>query len=324
MAMQARLFVMATALSCVLTIGATRLPAQVSSGGPVVLVVPSAAGGGIDIYGRILAKEFTELGQSMIVENRPGGGTTIGTNYVAKSPPNGRILLLTTNTYTINVAVSKSLPFDAKELTPVTYLGSQPFIIGVNADLPVRSLDELIALAKRPDSKLAFSSCGNLSAQHLTGELLKFRTGAAMVHIPYRGCAPAIADLAGGQVAVGISPITAAMPFIDAGRVRPLALTSAKRSALLPDVPTVEESGLKDFRVDQWWGLFVPAGTASEIIDALIATVGKIIANPEVVKKLAVQGIEPTVSTPEQFAQIVNSDLDQWSKLAKAINLQAD
>ena len=222
-----------------------------------MLVVPTLPGGGIDTYARILAKEFADLGQPMIVDNRPGGGTNIGTNYVAKSAPNGRTLLITVNTYTINAAVSKSLPFDPlKDLLPVTFLGSQPFVIGVNADLPVQDLDQLIALSKKPDSKLAYSSCGNLTAQHLAGELLKSMTGANMLHVPYRGCAPAIADVAGGQVQISISPITTTVPFIDAGKIRPIALTSAKRSPLLPNVPTADEAGLKGYSADQWWGLF--------------------------------------------------------------------
>ena len=163
-----------------------------------------------------------------------------------------------------------------------------------------------------------------MTAQHLAGELFKFMTSAIMLHVPYRGCAPAVADAAAGPGQVSIGPITTVIPFVDAGKIRPLAVTSATRSDLLPDIPTADEAGVKGYRADQWWGLFVPAKTPRENIDDLNASVGKVLHNEELRKKLGALGIEPKVSTPEQFAEIINSDIDQWRKLAQAINLQAD
>jgi tripartite-type tricarboxylate transporter receptor subunit TctC len=291
----------------------------------MTLVAPTTPGGGIDTYARILAKEFTDKGQTAIVENRPGGGTNIGTNYVVRSEPNGKTVLITVNTLTINAAVSKSLPFDpVKDLLPVAYLGSQPFVIGVNPDVPAKNLMELIDLLKKPGSQLTYSSCGQLTAQHLAGELLKSMTGGNMLHVPYRGCAPAIADVAGGQIQVSISPVTTTVPFVDAGKIRPLALTGAKRSPLLPNIPTADEAGLKGYVADQWWGLFVPAKTPRDVVDRLNADVAMILGNQDVVKKLMIQGIEPTVSSPEEFGKIFREDIERWTKLARSIGLQAE
>lgn len=317
-----RQYLLLSAVIC--AVAASPVRAQPSSQ-PMTLVVPTTPGGGIDTYARILAKEFTDMGQTTIVENRPGGGTNIGTNYVVRSEPNGKMVLITVNTLTINAAVSKSLPFDpVKDLMPVAYLGSQPFVIGVNTDVPAKNLMELIALLKKPGSQLSYASCGQLTAQHLAGELLKSMTGGSMLHVPYRGCAPAIADVAGGQVQVSISPVTTTVPFVDAGKIRPLALTGAKRSPLLPNVPTADEAGLKGYVADQWWGLFVPAKTPRDVIDRLNTEVAKIIGNPEVVKKLGVQGIEPTVSTPDEFGKLVHDDIERWTTLARSIGLQAN
>jgi tripartite-type tricarboxylate transporter receptor subunit TctC len=320
--MNRRYFLFSIALCAVANISSAS--AQ-SSSQQMTLVAPTTPGGGIDTYARILAKEFTDKGQTTIVENRPGGGTNIGTNYVVRSEPNGKTVLITVNTLTINAAVSKSLPFDPmKDLLPVAYLGSQPFVIGVNPDVPAKNLMELIELLKKPGSQLTYSSCGQLTAQHLAGELLKSMTGGNMLHVPYRGCAPAIADVAGGQIQVSISPVTTTVPFVDAGKIRPLALTGAKRSPLLPNVPTAAEAGLQGYVADQWWGLFVPAKTPRSVVDRLNADVAMILGNQDVVKKLMIQGIEPTVSSPEEFGKIFREDIERWTKLARSIGLQAE
>jgi tripartite-type tricarboxylate transporter receptor subunit TctC len=317
--------IFAMALAAALLSSVVPAHAQVAAARPIRLIAPTTPGGGIDIYARLLAQELAPMLGPIIVENRPGAGTNIGTDHVAKSAPDGRTVLITVNTFAINAAVLKTLPFDPlKDLIPVTLLGTQPFVIGVTADLPVRDIAQLVALSKTPGSKIAYTSCGNGTAQHLGGELFKAMTGADMVHIPYKGCAPAIADVAGGQAQVSISPITTTVPHVQSGRIRALALTTEKRSPLLPGVPSAKEAGLGGYHADQWWGLFVPANTPREIIDRLNASVAKVLATDEVVKKLLAQGIEPARGTPEEFAKLLHSDIERWGKLAKAINLQLD
>lgn len=300
------------------------LVASAATAQTLTFVAPTTPGGGIDTYARMLAKEFTNLGQPAIVENRAGGGTVVGTEYVVRSEPNGRTVLITVNTLSIDAAVSKSLPFDpVQDLSPVAYLGSEPFVIGVNKDVPAKTLMELIALLKQPN-QISYASCGQLTAQHLAGELLKWRVGGNMLHVPYRGCAPAIADVAGGHVQVSISPVTTTLPFVDSGKIRPLAVTGPKRSPLLPDVPTAEEAGLKDYLADEWYGLFVAAGTPAGIVDRLNADVAKIVRDPDVVKTLKTQGIEPMSGSSAEFKIMFREDIDRWTKLAKAIGLHAD
>lgn len=282
------------------------------------MVVPTVPGGGLDLYARILASEFTKMGQLMVVENRPGGASNIGTNYVAKSAPSDRLLLMTGSAYAIFAAISKSqLSFDPdKDLAPLAYLGAQPFVIGVNAELPVKNLQELISLAKKPDSNLTYASCGYLTAQHLAGELLKSMAGVDLLHVPYAGCTPAATDVAGGQVQIGIIPFTAARAFMDSGRMRPLAQTGTKRLPLMPDIPTVSESGLPGYAVDQWWGVFAAANTPRETLEHLNADMRKVVGMADVNKTLLAQGIEPVVMTPDEFTIFLHADIERWSKLA--------
>ncbi len=290
------------------------------------IIVPYAPGGGVDVYARLLAQELAPLlGQPVAVENRPGASGNIGADYVAKSPPDGRVLMLNTNAYAINASVYKNLPYDpVKDLIPMTVLGTVPLVIGVNASVPVRDLAQLVALSKTKDSKLAYSSCGNGTSQHLAGELFKSITGADMVHVPYKGCAPAIADVAAGQVQVSFSPVSTTMPHVRGGKIRALSLTTRTRSALAPDVPSAEESGLAGYHVDQWFGLFAPAKTPRETIDRLNAALAKALSRDEFVKKLFAQGIDPAHGTPEEFGELVRSDIERWGKLARELNLKLD
>lgn len=291
---------------------------------PWTMVVPTVPGGGLDLYARILANEFTKKGQLMIVENRPGGSSNIGTNYVAKSAPSDRLLLMTGSAYAIFAAISKSiLSYDPlKDLIPLAYLGTQPFVIGVNADFPAKDLQTLIGLAKKPGSNLSFAHCGYLTAQHLAGELLKSMASVELVPVPYRGCTPAAADVAGGQVPIGIIPFGAARSFMDSGRMRPLAQTGAKRLPLMPDIPTVDESGFRGYAVDQWWGLFAAANTPRETLDKLNADIKSVVEMESVNKQLVDQGIDPVIMAHDDFAKFLNDDIDRWSKLAKARNLK--
>jgi tripartite-type tricarboxylate transporter receptor subunit TctC len=300
--------------------------AQVSPGRPIWIIAPYAPGGGVDVYARVLAQELTTiLGQPVQVENKPGASGNIGADYVAKSAPDGRTFMLNTNAYVINASVYKNLPYDpVKDLVPLSILGTVPLVIGVNAALPAKDLAELVALTKVKDSKFAFSSCGNGTSQHLAGELFKSMTGADMVHVPYKGCAPAIADVAAGQVQVAFSPVSTTLPHVQAGRVRALSLTTKNRSSLAPGIPSAEESGLRGYHVDQWFGLFAPGKTPREAIDRMNAALGKALGRDEVAKKLIAQGIEPSQSTHEEAVRLVRSDIERWGKLARELNLKLD
>lgn len=290
------------------------------------IIAPYAPGGGVDVYARLLAQELAPLlGQPVSVENRPGASGNIGADYVAKSVPDGRVLMLNTNAYAINASVNKNLPFDpVKDLLPMTVLGTVPLVIAVNAALPVQTLQQLVALSKTKDAKLAYSSCGNGTSQHLAGELFKVMTGADIVHIPYKGCAPAIADVAAGQVQVAFSPVSTTLPHAKSGRIRALSLTTRNRSSLAPTWPSAEESGLAGFHVDQWFGMFAPAKTPRPVVDRLNAAIVKALAREDFVKKLFVQGIEPAHGTPEEFAQLLRSDIERWGKLARDIGLKLE
>jgi tripartite-type tricarboxylate transporter receptor subunit TctC len=274
----------------------------------------------------VLAAELgSVLGESVIVDNRPGASGNIGADHVAKSAPDGRTVLLTTNTYTINAAVSRSLPFDPiKDLAPISMLGVAPLVFAANANLPVRDLAQLVALSKNRDSQLSYASCATGGVQHLAGELFKSMTGAQMIHVPYKGCAPAIADVAGGQVSVAIVPISTAMPHVQTGKVRALALTTKQRTALAPEVSSAEEAGLAGYNVDTWYGLFAAGKTPPDLVERLNAMMVRTLGREGLVKKLLAQGVEPAPGTPEAFGRVVRSDIERWRKLARELKLELD
>jgi tripartite-type tricarboxylate transporter receptor subunit TctC len=314
-----------TATALLLVLAATA-QAQTTSGRPIWIIAPFAPGGGVDVYARLLAQELTAiLGQPVQVENKPGASGNIGADYVAKSAPDGHTFMLNTNAYVINASVYRNLPYDPlKDLVPVSILGTVPLIISVNAGVPARSISELVELSKTRGSNIAFSSCGNGTSQHLAGELFKSMTGADMVHVPYKGCAPAIADVAAGQVQVAFSPVSTTLPFARSGKVRPLALTTRNRSALAPELPSAAEAGLANYHVDQWFALFAPGRTPPEVIDRMNAALAKAFAREEFIKKLVAQGIEPSQSTHEEALQIVRGDYERWGKLSRQLNLKLD
>ena len=300
--------------------------AQISASRPIWIVAPYAPGGGVDVYARVLAQELSALlGQPVQVENKPGASGNIGADYVAKSAPDGRTFMMNTNAYVINASVYKNLPYDpVNDLVPLSILGTVPLVVGVNAAVPAKDLAQLVALTKVKDSKFAFSSCGNGTSQHLAGELFKSMTGADMVHVPYKGCAPAIADVAAGQVQVAFSPVSTTMPHVQAGRVRALSLTTKNRSSLAPGIPSAAESGLRGYHVDQWFALFAPGKTPRDAIDRMNAALGKALGRDEVVKKLIAQGIEPSQSSHEEALNLVRSDIERWGRLARELKLKLD
>jgi len=300
--------------------------AHAQSAKPVWIIVPYAPGGGVDVYARMLAQELPAvLGQPVQVENKPGANSNIGAEYVAKSAPDGRTFMMNTNAYIINASIYSNLSFDPlRDLVPVAILGTVPLVISVNSNVPVHSLAELIALGRKKDSNLAFSSCGNGTSQHLAGELFKAMTGVDMVHVAYKGCAPAIADVAGGQVPVAFSPVSTTLPHARNGKVRPLALTTAQRSSLAPEVPSAAEAGLPGYHVDQWFALFAPGRTPRPLIDAMNDALGKVLANEEFVKKLVAQGIDSSRSSHEAALELARSDFARWGRLVRERNLKLD
>ena len=293
---------------------------------PIKLIVPYPPGGGTDVIARIVQERFqTLLGQPVVIDNRGGAAGSIGTELVAKSPADGYTVLFTLSSHTINPAIYNKLSFDtAKDFAPVGLVASLPQILVANPQFPASTVAELVALAKaRPDS-ISFASVGNGSPGHLAGELLKLRTGTQMTHVPYRGGGPAVTDVMGGQVPLLWVSIPAAAQFVKAGKLKALAVSTTKRSAAFPDVPTMQEAGIPDFDVDSWYAVFVPAKTPQPAIDRLNRVINTVVKEPDIRDKLLAQGSEGVGGTPEQLGKVVSTELVRWSKLAKEANIRVD
>jgi tripartite-type tricarboxylate transporter receptor subunit TctC len=287
---------------------------------PVRLVVPFSAGGAADVPGRILSQKLTEaLGQQVVIDNRPGAGSTIGADNVAKAPPDGYSLLTISNTHFVSAALYKKLPYDSvADFAPITQVTSAPNIIVVHPSLPARTVKELIALSKSKPGKIDYASSGNGSTQHLTGALFCKMAGIEMTHIPYRGSGPATADLLSGQVTVGFPGIAGMLPQIKAGKLRALAVTSAKRSPELPAVPTVSEAGLQGYDVTAWFGVAGPKALPRDIVTKLHTELLRILKNPEVQKLLLNAGQEVAwQETPEQFGEMLKVEAAKWARMVK-------
>lgn len=293
---------------------------------PIKFVVPYPPGGGTDVIARIVQERFHQLlGQPIIIDNRGGAAGSLGTDVVAKAAPDGYTVLFTLSSHTINPSFYTKLPFDtAKDFEPVGTVASLPQILVANLQFPPNTVAELVALAKAKPNTISFASVGNGSPGHLAGELLKLRTGTLMTHIPYRGGGPAITDVMGGQVPLLWVSIPAAAQFVKQGKLKALAVSTVKRSAAFPDVPTVQEAGVRDFEVDSWYAMFVPAKTPKPIIDKLNRAINVIVVEPEIREKLLAQGSEGVGGTPEALGKIVNLELVKWAKLAKEANLRAE
>jgi len=287
---------------------------------PVTIIVPWPPGGPSDIAARPMAKALTEdMKQTFIIDNRGGAGGNIGSAMVAKAPPDGYTLLITSSApIVINPSLYKSMPFDPpKDLAPITNLLRVPLILAVNPSVPAKNLQELIAYINSQKGKVQYASSGNGTPQHLTGELFKSVAKLDMIHVPYKGSAPAITDLVGGHVPIMFDSAIAILPQIKAGKVRPIAITSAKRSAILPDVPTFNEAGLKGFESYAWYGFFAPAKTPKDIITKLNTEALKIMKQPEWQKILAETGSENVGESPEQFGEFMKAEAAKWAKVVK-------
>jgi tripartite-type tricarboxylate transporter receptor subunit TctC len=293
---------------------------------PIRLIVPYPPGGGTDVIARIVQERFQALlGQPIIIENRGGAAGSIGTDVAAKSPPNGYTVLFTLSSHTINPSIYTKLPFDtAKDFEPVAMVASLPQILVANLQFPADTVAELIALAKARPGTISFASVGNGSPGHLAGELLKLRTGTEMTHIPYRGGGPAVSDVLGGQVPLLWVSIPAAAQFVKAGKLKALAVSTKKRSAAFPEVPTMQEAGVPDFEVDSWYAMFVPVKTPRSVIDKLNHVVNTVVREPAIRDKLLAQGSEGVGGTPEELGKVVSTELARWGKLTREARIKVD
>jgi tripartite-type tricarboxylate transporter receptor subunit TctC len=291
------------------------------------LVVPFPPGGGSDTMGRIVGQKLGErLGQQVVVDNRPGAGGSIGADAVAKAAPDGYTLLLGSASEIAQYPnVNPRLPYNPeRDYAPITLVGNVPLLLVVHPSLPVRTVRDVVALAQKKPGDVTFSSAGNGSTTHLAVELLNLMTSVKMTHVPYKGSVPAVTDLVAGNVQLGIPTMPAALPFVRSGRLKAIAVSTAKRSSALADVPTIAESGVRGYDATLWTGVLAPAATPPAIVERLHGELVKTVALEEVKDALAKQGAEPAVSTPKEFSVFVRSELAKWAKVVKAADIRLD
>ncbi len=293
----------------------------------ITIVVPFSAGGTTDILARVIAQDLTtQLGQSVVVDNRAGAGGNIGAALAARAPADGYTLFMgTVGTHAINEALYKKMPFNpVKDFQPLSRVANVPNLLVANPSQPFRTVPELIAYAKAHPGEVNFGSSGSGSSIHLSGELFKMMAKVDMVHVPYKGSAPAVTDLLGNQIAIMFDNMPSAINHVRAGKLRPIAVTTAKRSPELPDVPTIAEAGVPGYEATSWFGLFTTAGTPKPVVDKLSAALAKSLASTTVRAKIKEQGGEVVSETPEQFAAFIKAESDKWAKVVKASGATAD
>jgi tripartite-type tricarboxylate transporter receptor subunit TctC len=307
------------ALAVAATMASGAAMAQAWPSKPISLIVPFPAGGTTDVLARALAEKLQQsLGQPVIVESKPGAGATLGADFVVKSKPDGYTLLVGAVHHTIASSVYKKLPYDfQKDLAPITTIALVPNVLVVNAATPVKNVAELVALLKSQAGKHNYGSNGNGTAQHLIGTQFENMTGTEFAHVPYKGSGPLATDLLGGQITMSFDTVTPVLPHIKAGKLRPLAVTTAKRSSALPDVPTLDEAGLKGFNIGTWFGVLAPAATPKDIVTRLNTEMVKIIQSPEFRKRMGEIGAEPIGDSTDQMAAQIKSETEKFSKLVK-------
>ena len=293
---------------------------------PIKIVVPFAAGGSTDALARMLAQKLTSAwGQTVIVENKPGAGATLGADYVAKAPADGYTLLMGAAHHTIAQNVYKSLPYHfGRDLAPVSIMALIPNVIVINDKVPAKNIQELIALAKKEPGKLNYGSAGAGTAHHLIGAMFNLQADVDIVHIPYKGSSPAVADLVSGQVQIMFDTVSSALPQIKAGKTRALAVTTKTRSSALPDVPTLNETVLPGFDVGTWFGILAPAATPPDVVAKLSQEIIRIVKAPDMQKQLLDMGSEPIGSTSAEMKTQINKELDEFGALTKKIKLTVD
>ena len=308
-------------------LGGTSALAQAYPTKPVTIIVPFAAGGTTDILARIIGQALTaELGQSVVVDNRAGAGGNIGGQAAAKATPDGHTLFMgTVGTHAINASLYKKMPFDpVKDFAPLTRVANVPNLLVANPAQPYKSVKDLIAYAKANPGKVNFGSSGNGSSIHLSGELFKSLAKVDMQHVPYKGSAPAVTDLLGNQIGIMFDNMPSAIPHVRSGKLVPLAVTTAKRSPELPNVPTIAEAGVPGYEATSWFGMFAPEGTPAPVLAKLNAAIVKVLAQPDVKKKINEQGAEVYSETPEQFAAFIQAESVKWGKVVKESGASLD
>lgn len=301
--------------------------AQAYPSKPVRMIVPFTAGGPTDILARMMAQKMTESwGQSVLVDNRGGGGGLIGGEAAAKSPPDGYTIFMGNNgTLTIHPNLYKKLPYDAvKDFAPISLLASAPFILLAHPSLPAKSVKELIALARARPGQLNFGSAGTGVTTHLAGEMLKLMANIDIVHIPYKGAGPALTDLMGGQIELGFNNMLSALPHVRSGRLRALAVTSQTRSRVLPQLPTIAESGLPNYEAGAWYAVLAPARTPAAVLTRLHSEFVKVLQQPKVQERMASDGAAIIGSTPQALARTIEADIARWEKVIQRTGLALD
>jgi tripartite-type tricarboxylate transporter receptor subunit TctC len=294
---------------------------------PIRLVVPAAPGGAIDVVGRIMGVKLSEvLAQNVVIDNRAGANNIIGTEIAARSVPDGYTLLITAGAHTINPAVYKKLPYDAlRDFAPISHIcNSGGLVIVVHPSFGARTLTQLIEMARASPGKIAYGSAGFGNSTHLAAELFQMMANVKFIHVPYKGAGPAATDLLGGQIPLMFGPSPVVVPMVQAGRLRPLAFTGLKRSSQLPDVPTVDEAGVKGYENSGWYGMYGPRGTPKAVITRINAAIREIVQMPDTRERFAALNLEPIGSTPEEFARFLKNDLEKYAAIAKAAGIKPE
>jgi tripartite-type tricarboxylate transporter receptor subunit TctC len=313
-------------LAAALVLASPAAHAQTYPSRQITLIIPFAVGGSNDIVGRAIGKNLSEAwGQPVVVENRSGAGGIIGASAVAAAPPDGYTLLLVSSTFTINPAIKRSMPFNTiKDFTPVAFIARSPLLLTASNHLAVKSAKELLALASSKPGQISYASAGPGSINQISAELIALSAGVKLMHVPYRGGAPALNDLVGDHVDVYVSSLPQVLQLARSGQVKALAVTSARRTALLPEVPTLDESGIPGFDLWSWWGIVGPAGMPVDIVNALNAEIGKMLTSPELGTFLSSEGAEAETMTPQQFGALMRLETERWTKVAREANISID
>jgi tripartite-type tricarboxylate transporter receptor subunit TctC len=313
-------------LAAALVLASPAARAQSYPSRQITLIIPFTPGGSNDLVGRAIGKKLSEAwGQPVVVENRGGAGALIGSAAVARAPPDGYTLLLVSPTFTINPATRKTMPFDTvKDFTPIAFIARAPLLVTTSTRLPVQSASELFALARSKPGQITYASAGLGSINQISTELIAFSAGVRFTHVPYKGGAPALNDLVGGHVDMFVSSIPQALQLVRSGQIKTLAVTSSRRTALLPDVPTLAESGTSGADAETWWGIAGPAGMPVDVVNALNAEINKILASPELDSFLTNEGAEAEPMTPRQFGDMMRLETERWTKVAHEANISID
>ena len=314
-------FVLASGLLACATTAAQQYPSKA-----LRMVVPTSPGGIIDIVTRVLAQKLTEAtGQIAVVENRPGASNNIGTEFVAHAPPDGYTTVSVTLPFVVNPSLFEKLPFNVeKDFAPVSLVVSAPYVLVAHPSLPAKTMKELVALAKAKPGALSYSTGGSGTNLHIAAELFALQAGVKLLHIPYKGGGPALASVIAGETSLSFPSLSAVLPQVNGGRLRAIAITSTQRSALLPKVPTIAESGYPEYAFTSWVGVLVPAATPPAVVAALNAHIVKAMRNPVVIERFAADGNEVVAGSPEQFAALIKTELARWAKVVKASGMKPE